>query len=249
VREEGAQAGPRDEGGLTARHGSVGRFLGGPAGGPPPGTSPKWVGEWLRRRAAGSTVARPTVRVVQIGAKQNLRLVTIVVAALLATAAPAGGQEPASPDAASSTSHAPRPDPAPVKAKPKPKVARPAPRPATAAATTTTTTTTTTISPPAPVVTAPTQVASKPVQRTATPRHKKPARRQHRAAPPKRRTQVVALSLPRLTLAHLTAPPTNADAGRARKLAAGALSLLVLALASATLLAFMARVERRREAR
>jgi hypothetical protein len=222
---------------------SAGFWVGRPAG-RRRGTSPKWVGEWLRRRAAGSTVARPTVRVVQIGAKQNLRLVTIVVAALLATAAPAGGQEPASPDAASSTSHAPRPDPAPVKSKPKAKVARPAPRPASTEATTTTTTTT--ISPAAPVVTTPRRVARKPVQRTATPRHKKPARRRHRAAPPRRRTQVVAPSLPRLTLAHLTAPPANADAGRARRLAAGALSLLVLALASATLLAFMARVERRR---
>jgi hypothetical protein len=225
---------------------SAGFWVGRPAG-HRRGSSPNWVGEWLRRRAAGSTVARPTVRVVQIGAMQNLRLVTIVVAGLLAIAAPAGGQEPASPDAASSTSHAPRPDPAPVKTKPKAKVARPAPRPASTASATTTTTTTTTA--PAPVVTTPTRVASKPVQRKATPRHKKPARREHRAAPPKRRTQVVALSLPRLTLAHLTAPPTNADAGRARKLAAGALSLLVLALASATLLAFMARVERRREAR
>ena len=55
--------------------------------------------------------------------------------------------------------------------------------------------------------------------------------------------------LPRLSLAHLSAPPTKTDAGRARKLAAGALSLLVLALASATLLAFTARVERRRVAR
>ena len=55
--------------------------------------------------------------------------------------------------------------------------------------------------------------------------------------------------LPRLTLAHLSAPPTTTDAGRARRLAAGALSLLVLALASATLLAFTARVERRRVAR
>ena len=55
--------------------------------------------------------------------------------------------------------------------------------------------------------------------------------------------------LPHLTLAHLSAPPTTTDAGRARKLAAGALSLLILALASATLLAFTARVERRRVAR
>jgi hypothetical protein len=52
-----------------------------------------------------------------------------------------------------------------------------------------------------------------------------------------------------MTLAQLTAPSSTADAGRARKLAVGGLSLLILALASATLLAFTARVERRRVAR
>jgi len=176
-----------------------------------------------------------------MGASPNLRWVTIVVAASLAAAAPAGAQEPASPDAAPSTSHAPRPDPAPVKTKPKATVVRTAPRPAAAV--------TTTVTPAAPVAKAPTRAASKPVRRAATHR-KKAVRRQHPAkATPKRRARTVALSLPHLSLTHLTAPPNTGDAGRARRLAAGALSLLILALASATLLAFTARVERRRVAR
>ena len=177
-----------------------------------------------------------------MGAKQILRWVTIVVAAVLATAAPAGAQESATPDAAPSTSHAPRPDPAPVKTKPQATVVRAAPRPAAAV--------TTTVRPAAPAAKAPTPAARKPVQRKATPRHRKATRREHAATPtPKRRARAVALSLPHLTLAHLTAPPDTGDAGRARRLAAGALSLLVLALASATLLAFTVRVERRRVAR
>ena len=178
-----------------------------------------------------------------MGASTNLRWVTIVVAAVLAAAVPAGAQEPASPDAAPSTSHAPRPDPAPVKTKPKATVVRTAPRPAAAV--------TTTVTPAAPVAKAPTRAATKPVRRAATHR-KKAVRRQHPAkakATPKRRARTVALSLPHLSLTHLTAPPTTDDAGRARRLAAGALSLLILALASATLLAFTARVERRRVAR
>ena len=179
-----------------------------------------------------------------MGASPNLRWVTIVVAASLAAAAPAGAQEPASPDAAPSTSHAPRPDPAPVKTKPKATVVRAAPRPAAAV-----TTTVRPVAPVAPVAKAPTRAASKPVRRAATHR-KKAVRRQHPAkATPKRRARTVALSLPHLSLTHLTAPPNTGDAGRARRLAAGALSLLILALASATLLAFTARVERRRVAR
>jgi hypothetical protein len=196
----------------------------------------------LHRRSAGSTVDSAKVRLVEMGASPNLRWVTIVVAALLAAAAPAGAQEPASPDAAPSTSHAPRPDPAPVKAKPKVAVVRPAPRPAV-------TTATTTVKPAAPVAATPTPVARKVVRHKATPRQRKAVHREHRAAAPKQRTRTVAVTLPHLSLAHLTAPPINGDAGRARKLAAGALSLLVLALASATLLAFTARVERRRVAR
>ena len=180
-----------------------------------------------------------------MGASPNLRWVTIVVAASLAAVAPAAAQDPASPDAAPSTSNAPRPDPAPVKTKPKATVVRAAPRPAAAV-----TTTVRPVAPVAPVAKAPTRAASKPVQRKATPRHRKAARRDQPAkTTPKRRMRTVALSLPHLSLAHLTAPPDTGDAGRARRLAAGALSLLILALASATLLAFTARVERRRVAR
>jgi hypothetical protein len=173
-----------------------------------------------------------------------LRWVTIVVAACLATAVPAGAQQPASPDAAPTASHAPRPDPAPVKTTPKAAtVVRPAPRPAA--------TVTTSVKPAAPAATTPTptpaRAASKPVHRATT--HRKAVRRKPRAHAATRRPHVAIPPLPRLSLAHLSAPPTTNDAGRARKLAAGALSLLVLALASATLLAFTARVERRRVAR
>jgi hypothetical protein len=63
------------------------------------------------------------------------------------------------------------------------------------------------------------------------------------------RAVVHAPSLPRLDPARLVAPPTDGDAGRARKLAAGAVSLLVLSLASAMLLAAVARGERRRVVR
>ena len=83
----------------------------------------------------------------------------------------------------------------------------------------------------------------------ATTHRKKAAPAQGARAEATRRTHIAVPRLPRLTLAHLSAPPATNDAGRARKLAAGALSLLVLALASATLLAFTARVERRRVAR
>ena len=90
---------------------------------------------------------------------------------------------------------------------------------------------------------------SEPAHRATTPR-KKVVRRQPRARTRRRAAAHVALPpLPHLTLAHLSAPATTADAGRARKLAVGALSLLILALASATLLAFTARVERRRVVR
>ena len=195
---------------------------------------PDWVGERLRPRPAGSTVGTTKGSgLVQMGASPHLRWVTIVVAALLAAAVPAGAQESASPDAAPSSSSSPRPDPAPVKTTPKATVVRPVPTPAA---------TTTTVRPAAPVVKPPARTARRPVQRKA-------ARGEHRAATPKHRIRTVAVSLPHLSLAHLTAPRTDGDAGRARRLAAGALSLLILALASAMLLAFTARVERRRVAR
>ena len=71
-------------------------------------------------------------------------------------------------------------------------------------------------------------------------------------SPPIARSAAAHVALPRLphlTLTPLSAPRPTADDGRARKLAVGALSLLILALASATLLAFTARVERRRVVR
>jgi hypothetical protein len=182
-----------------------------------------------------------------MGASTHLRWVTIVVAAWLAAVVPAGAQQPAGPDAAPTASHAPRPDPAPVKSTSKAAiVARTAPRPvATVTATVRPAVpapTTTTITPTA------TRAASTPVPRATTHR-KKAARRQPRAHAAARRPHVALPALPRLSLAQLSAPATTSDAGRARKLAAGALSLLILALASATLLAFTSRVERRRVAR
>jgi hypothetical protein len=176
----------------------------------------------------------------------HLRWVTMVAVASLAAAAPAGAQSSPSPDAAPGASQGASPDPAPVKSKPK-VVVRAAPRPV-AAATTTVRPTTPAATTTSPVVT--TKPARRATTRRATTRRKKPARQErHEPAQPRRRTQVALSALPHLTLAHLNAPPTTADDGRARKLAAGALSLLVLALASATLLAFTARVERRRMVR
>jgi hypothetical protein len=180
-----------------------------------------------------------------MGASTHLRWVTIVVAASLAAAVPAGAQQPASPDAAPTAAHAPQPDPAPAKTTPKAAtVVRPAPRPVA----------TTTVRPAAPATGTPTptptpaRAARKPVHRATTHR-KKAVRHKPATHAATRRPHVAMPPLPRLSLAHLTAPSTTSDAGRARKLAAGALSLLVLALASATLLAFTARVERRRVAR
>jgi hypothetical protein len=176
-----------------------------------------------------------------MGAKAHLRWVAIVAAASLAVAVPAVAQEPASPDAAPSASSAPRPDPAPVKSKPR-AVVRAAPRPAAKV--------TTTVRPTAPAATAtPTPPASKQAHRATTSHRRKPVHRKPAAHAPARRAHVALPRLPHLALTQLSAPSTTADAGRARKLAVGALSLLILALASATLLAFTARVERRRVVR
>jgi hypothetical protein len=106
---------------------------------------------------------------------------------------------------------------------------------------------------PVQTTSSPTPAASTPAPRATTQR-RKAAARQHRAAAPKpaHRTPAVvhAPSLPKLDPARLVAPATNAgDADRARKLAAGALSLLILSLASALLLAVVARGDRRRVAR
>src|SRR4051812_49494006 len=112
-----ARAGPRDEGGLTARHGLVGRlWVGRPAG---HRRSPTHMG--------GRAVAAPRsreygrvgqVRLVQMGASTHLRWVAVVAAASLAAAVPAGAQQAASPHASPSGASAPRPDPAPAKSKP-----------------------------------------------------------------------------------------------------------------------------------
>jgi hypothetical protein len=181
-----------------------------------------------------------------MGASPNLRWVTIVVAASLAAAVPAGAQEPASPDAAPSGSSTPRPDPAPVKTKSR-VVVRAAPRPVA-------TVTTTTVRPTAPAASTTPKPATSTARRVTTHGAKsqqgKTARRPRPAArAPARRARVALPRLPHLTLAQLSAPTSTADDGRARKLAVGALSLLILALASATLLAFTARVERRRVVR
>jgi hypothetical protein len=174
-----------------------------------------------------------------MGASAHLGWVAIVAAASLASAVPAGAQGPASPDAAPSGSSAPRPDPAPAKTQPR-VVVRAAPLPAA--------TVTTTVRPSAPVATPTAKPpASGPARRATTRRataHQRKVVRSHKPA-----AHVALLRPPHLTLARLSAPPADANAGRARKLAVGALSLLVLALASATLLAFTARVERRRVVR
>jgi hypothetical protein len=184
-----------------------------------------------------------------MGASPHLRWVAIAATALwLAAAAPAVAQSPSGPDAApsSGSSHGsgggPSPDPAPVKSKPA--VVKRAVVPAAAV-----TSRTPVQSTPAPTVTTPAAKAT--VKKTATHR-KKPVRRKHRAATPPKPHRTVAVhapSLPRLTPVRLVAPTTHGDASRARKLAAGALSLLVLSLASAMLLAVAARGERRRVVR
>jgi hypothetical protein len=178
-----------------------------------------------------------------MGASAHLRWVAIVAAASLAAATPAGAQESASPDAAPSGSTTPRPDPAPVRTNPE-VVARAAPRPVA-------TVTTTTVKPTAPAATATQRPAADTAARRATT-HRATSHRRNAVHPPQsaaRRAHTALPRLPHLTIAKLSAPATTADAGRARKLALGALSLLILALASATLLAFTARVERRRVAR
>jgi hypothetical protein len=146
-----------------------------------------------------------------------------VVTACLALAATAAAQSP-DPDAAPG----PSPDPAPAKTKP-------AVKPAVTAPTTT--------QPTAPQTT-PTQTnesspdSGAPRRTTQRPKRHKRAATKHTAAsriPP----------LPHIKPAQLLASPSDGD-DRARRLAIGAIALLLLALASATLVAFTARFERRR---
>jgi hypothetical protein len=163
----------------------------------------------------------------------------------LAAATPAVAQSPSGPDAApGASSGGPSPDPAPSKAKAKPAAAKRIVAPAAAETT-----------PRTPVQATPVEPAR---HATPAPHRAKPARHNHHPAAKKKgkpkhapahRTVAHAPALPRLDPVRLVAPTTDPDAGRARKLAAGALSLLILALASAMLLAFTARVERRRVVR
>ena len=145
--EGGARAGPRDEGGLTARLWPRRPVLGGPAGGPPPPlTHPNG---WVSGCRAGS---REYGRFGQgsgwsdMGASAHLALGGGRSGGI-ARCGGAGRRAASSPspDAAPSGSSAPRPDPAPVKTKPR-VVVRAAPRPAATA--------TTTVGPAAPAATA-----------------------------------------------------------------------------------------------
>jgi hypothetical protein len=150
-----------------------------------------------------------------------------VVAACLALAASAAAQSP-DPDAAPG----PSPDPAPARTQP---AAKPAVKPAVKAPTPS--------QPTAPQTTPTRANESSPdsgAPRRATHRAKrhKPAATKHTAA-----SRIPAL--PHIKPTQLLASPSDGD-DRARRLAIGAVALLVLALASAMLVAFTARFERRR---
>jgi hypothetical protein len=146
-----------------------------------------------------------------------------VVAACLALAAPATAQSP-DPYAAPG----PSPDPAPARTKP---AAKPAVK--------------------APTTTQPTAPQTTPTQTNeSSPDSGAPRRATHRPKPRKRAaTKHTAASrippLPHIKPAQLLTSPSDGD-DRARRLAIGAVALLLLALASATLVAFTARFERRR---
>jgi hypothetical protein len=146
-----------------------------------------------------------------------------VVAACLALAASAAAQSP-DPDAAPG----PSPDPAPAQTKPavKPAVKTPT---TTQATTPQTTPTQTNESSPD---------SGAPRRTTHRPKRHKPAGTKHTAASR-------LPTLPQIRPAQLLASPSDGD-DRARRLAIGAIALLLLALASATLVAFTARFERRR---
>jgi hypothetical protein len=139
----------------------------------------------------------------------------------MAFAAPAAAQSP-DPDAAPG----PSPDPAPAHKQPAPKA---------------------TTQPAAPQTT-PTQTNESPpvsgVTKTTTRRTTAPSR-PHRPKRHKPAAKPTVPALPHIQPAQLLASPTNGD-DRARHLAIGAVALLLLALASATLIAVTARLERRR---
>jgi hypothetical protein len=186
-----------------------------------------------------------------MGARSQLRWVAIAAAlGIAAMPAAAFADSPTGPDAApSGSSGGPSPDAAPSAArKPAVVVKRTIP-PARVAAPTVTQPTQTTAAPPP---TATSTAAVKPARR-ATPQHhkKKPAHRKRKDPPPTKHSAAVlhVPSLPHLNPARLVVNSPNDDAARARKLAAGAVSLLLLALASGMLLAMAAKGERRRVAR
>ena len=146
-----------------------------------------------------------------------------LAAACLALAATAAAQ---SPDPAAAPG--PSPDPAPTRAKPAVKPAVQAPTPAQPTAPQTTPTQTNESSPD----------SGAPQRTTERPKRRKQAATKHTAAsriPP----------LPHIKPAQLLTSPSDGD-DRARRLAIGGIALLLLALASATLVAFTARFERRR---
>lgn len=169
-------------------------------------------------------------------------MATLWLAALPAAAL---AQSPSGPDAApGNSSSGPSPDPVPSAAR-QPVIKRTIPPAHIAAPTPAQSTQTTTA---APSVTTPAEPA---VRRTTTRHRKRPVqhKREKPAPATKHRAVADAPSLPRLSPAKLVAQTSGNDDGRARKLAAGALSLLLLALASAMLLAVTARVERRKVVR
>ena len=158
-----------------------------------------------------------------------------LVAACLALAATASAQSP-DPDAAPG----PSPDPAPTRTKPakKPAVEAPTPNQPTAPQTTPT---------PANESSPDSGAAATPRQTTAKRRTTHRAKH-HKPSAVKRVAASSAPALPRIRPAQLLASPSDGD-DRARRLAIGAVALLLLALASATLIAVTARVERRRTTR
>ncbi|HEY7620633.1 MAG TPA: hypothetical protein VH834_12720 [Solirubrobacteraceae bacterium] len=174
-----------------------------------------------------------------------------MAATLCFAAAPAAApaQSPSGPDAApGASSGGPSPDPAPSAAR-KPVVRRTTIPPAHVAAPTQSQSAPASSASPSATATTPAKPA---VRRAATHHRKKPAAHKRRTKPApatKHHAVVDPPSLPRLIPAQLVAQHSGNDDGRARKLAAGALSLLLLALASAMLLAVTARVERRKVVR
>jgi hypothetical protein len=146
-----------------------------------------------------------------------------LVAACLALAATAAAQ---SPDPAAAPG--PSPDPAPTRTKP-------AVNPAVKAPTTTQ---------PTPPQTTPTQTNELSPD-SGAPRRATHRPKRHKRAATKHTVVSRIPPLPQIKPAQLLASPSDGD-DRARRLAISGIALLLLALASATLVAFTARFERRR---